>query len=102
MEGIKMSKTDRMPLDWLARRTAKKISDREEVALNIVLNYGKPTPMMVVLHDLIAKRVGSFVSCHTALASLQKNNFIKVVVDSKDNRRKLCEITAKGKGYFDI
>lgn len=97
-----MSKTDRMPLDWLARRTSKKLSEREEISLNIILNFGKPTPMMVVLHDLLAKRVGSLVSCHTSLVSLQQKGFIKVVVDSKDSRRKLCEITAKGKGYFDI
>lgn len=97
-----MSKSVRMPLDWLARRTSKKISEREEVALNIMLLFAEPTPMMTVLKELLHKRVGSLVSCHTALGSLEKKGFIKIVVDSKDNRRKLCDITNKGKGYFDI
>jgi hypothetical protein len=91
----------RMPLNWLTRRTQKGISERDEIVLNVILNNKAPTPIMEVMKVLLQQGIGSMVSCHTSLMALEAKNFIKFV-SGKDKRVKLCDITNKGKGYFDI
>lgn len=94
------SESSKLPLEWHKRRLSKDMSQKAELVLNIVKTFQEPLYIMELMNVAQKSKIGSMVSCHTALNWLIEHGYVKSGSSKLDKRVKHIEITKKGEGYF--
>ena len=96
----------RRPLDWYMKRKKVHMGMIEELALNVLLNlhndHGKDYKVPIMdLCKQCTKHTGiSNMSFVIGIKWLREQGYANTIIDNKDNRNKLCNITTKGLKYF--
>lgn len=88
------------PLNWHKHRLAKEMSPKAELVLNVVCDYHEPLYIMELMNIAQKLKIGSMVSCHTALNWLVEHGYVRLNTSKLDKRVKKVEFTKKGLGYF--
>lgn len=87
------------PLDWYKKRQAMQMPMHAELMLNLI-DAEPAMPIMYFVHKGINLGIGSSTTVHGGIKWLKAHDFIRIKVDDKDSRCKICTLTPKGSTYL--